>query len=128
LHDYPTVRVAVRLWALHQCLSACIAFVLITGLLIGAVMQCAGLRPAPPPRPKMLILRENFKVSIPTGDDPIPAWWGKMHPPPVGFAYNEHYYLVRLPATYVPAPPGFTYDEKWHLVRIRSEGKDGNNE
>ncbi len=120
LDQDPSVRFAVRAWALYQCLSAVVLGGGLLALLLGALVE--GIQesasPPPPPKPKLLILRENHLPRIPEGGDPPTVFWGKTTPPPKGFAYDEHYYLLKLPAGLKSPPTGYTYTDRWELVRI----------
>jgi hypothetical protein len=122
LTDYPSVRFAVRSWAIYQVISAIMIGGIILAILVSAlvtgVKQVVGPPPGPPP-PKRLILRENWR-SVPSAREDGPATvWHKMTPPPVGFAYTEDYKRqVKMPDGLKPSPKGYTYTEDLELVPL----------
>ena len=95
--DHGTVGLAVRMWAYYQVVTVIGLGVLVGVLLLAGLIQSVKQPPAAPPQPERLITRETWKIQVPKGEDEPQVWWGKMHPPPKGFAYNRYYYLVALP-------------------------------
>jgi hypothetical protein len=127
LSEYPSVRFAVRAWALYQCISA----VVIGGLILyfgASALTQAVIDPPPPQKPKLLILRENWKAAKINPEDGPQTYWYKLTPPPKGWAYTDDYRTqVELPDGLKKPPLGYTYTAKdFRLVRISGSVLTGN--
>jgi hypothetical protein len=104
--SYPTVRFAVRLWAINGVIGAMAAGTILAWIVILATFEIVkeGFFPSPPPKVEapapvrpQLTRQENWRYREPNRDDPPQVWFRKLTPPPGGYVYDENYHLIRIP-------------------------------
>ncbi len=104
LDRYPSVRFAVRAWAIYQCVSAVVAGIVLLAFLLIGFRACEQMaqRPSGPAAlnvpPTWRMTREQWfrhppEAKVWPGDDAETRWF-KSIPPPEGYAYNRNWHLV----------------------------------